>query len=183
MWTPTNTKLLNAIVEQLERYGKPTRFGVLWEALQDQFGSKTTFSLYLKMLEKQGIVKRDASTRRKLPDGRWITLPHGRSVRYSLSKASPLSPHASRERVKEWIESNLHGSKIELLSIVEHCLKGEEGWEDMYSEFDKKMKMNLRLWYTERSKEGFKDAAEDLLKKIRDEKRQLSACDTKSTQR
>jgi len=173
MWTPTNTELLNAIVEQLEKCGKPIRYSALWESLRDEFGSKTTFSLYLKMLVKQGIAKREG--KRKLPDGRWITVSRGRSVRYSLFKDSPLSPNASSERIKEWIESNFHVSKIEFLTIVEHCLKGEGDWKDMYSEFDKKMKMNLRLWYATRNKEGHRQVVENLLKKISEEKRQLSA--------
>jgi len=181
VWTPTNTRLLNAILEQLEKCGKPTRYSTLWEAIQDQFGSKTTFNLYLTMLVKQGIVKREA--KRKLPDGNWITVSRGRSVKYSLSKGSPLSPDASKERIKEWIESNFRGSKTELLTIVEHCLKGEGNWEAMYSEFGKKMKMNLRLWYATRSKEGFRDAVENILKEIVDEKRELSAKEQSSDSR
>jgi len=171
MWTPTNTELINAILEELTKRGKPTSFGVLWGALQDHFGSKTTFNLYLKTLVQQGIVKREA--RKKLPDGRWITVKRGRTVRYSLAKASPLSPDASPERIREWIEENLRNSKINLLAAIGHCLKGEGDWEDLYSEFAKTMRLNLKLWSGMRKSEEFQKAVEGPLKNIDSEKNQL----------
>jgi len=171
MWTPTKTELINAILEELTKRGKPTSFGVLWGALQDRFGSKTTFNLYLKTLVQQGIVRREA--RKKLPDGRWITVKRGRTVRYSLAKASPLSPDASPERIREWIEENLRNSKINLLAAIEHCLKGEGDWEDLYSEFEKAIRLNLKMWWGMARSEGFQKAAEEPLKKIDCERKEL----------
>jgi len=173
MWTPTNTELINAILEELTKRGKPTGFGVLWGALQDHFGSKTTFNLYLKTLVQQGIVKREA--RKRLPDGRWITVKRGRTVRYSLAKASPLSPDASPERIREWIEENLRNARINLLKAMEHCLKGEGDWEDLYSEFEKTMRLNLKMWSRMRKREEFQKAAEEPLKNIDHEKSELQS--------
>jgi len=171
MWTPSSPELLNAIVEELAKREKPASYGFLWRALQDRFGSKTTFTLYLRMLMQQGIVKRQA--RKRLPNGRWITVRRGPTVRYSLVKASPLSPDASPERIEEWIEENLRNARINLLIAIEHCLKGEGDWEDLYSESEKAMRLNLKMWSGMRKREEFQKAAEEPLGKIEREKMEL----------
>jgi len=171
MWTPSNIELINAIIEELRNQGKPTNYGVLWKALQDRIGSKATFNLYLKTLVHQGIVKR--SVHRKLPGGGWGTFSRGRTVKYYLAESSPLSTYASTDRVREWIETNFLKSKISFLIAVQHCLKGDLHWKFDFSEFEKTMTLNMRMWSDVGRRQDFYIAVRDILSKIEDEIKEL----------
>jgi DNA-binding HxlR family transcriptional regulator len=170
MWTPANPDLLNLIVDEIRKRG-PCRFNTLWEALQDRFGSKTTFNVYLQALVKQGIIKRYGHVR--LPDGRWRTVKRGPHVKYLLAKTSPLSADAPKERVGEWVEENLGRSNLDLLTAVEQCLNGDGGWKELYGFFEKTMRLNLNMWWNQRRRDGFSEAVADIIRDIEKEKRQL----------
>jgi len=84
-----------------------------------------------------------------------------------------LSEDTPPNRIREWIEDNIRNSKVNLLTVTERCLKGEGDWEDILSEWEKTMRLNLRMWYSMRNKQGFNRAIEETLKNIDDEKRRL----------
>jgi DNA-binding HxlR family transcriptional regulator len=170
MWTPANAELLNVIVEEIEKRG-PCRFNTLWEVLQDRFGSKTTFNVYLQALVKQGIIKRYGH--RMLPGGRWRTVKRGPHVKYSLAKTSPLSAEAPKERLGEWVEENLRRSNLDLLTAVEQCLEGDGGWKELYGYFEKTMRLNLNMWWNQRRREGFPEAVRDIIRDVENQRRQL----------
>ena len=172
MWTPAKPKLLDAIVEELTKRG-PCRFSTLWNALEDRFGSKTSFNVYLRTLVKQGIVKRQA--RKILTNGRWITVSRGPNVKYSLVKASPLSLDASKERIREWIDHNLKKSDLDLLTAVQYCLKGDGEWEYLFKEWELAMRLNLKMWWNMRNRSRFAEATDELLKNIERRKKQLES--------
>jgi len=111
---------------------------------------------------------------KKLPGG-WITVRRGPTIRYSLAKASPLSPDASPERIREWIEENLRNPKINLLTAIDRCLKGEGDWIDRYSEFEKTMRLNLKMWWDMRKREEFQEAIAETLRKIDREEYELQS--------
>lgn len=172
MWLPSNMEFIRAILEELRKRGTPTNYGVLWEALQDRIGSKTTFNLYLRTLVRQGIVRR--SVHRKLPSGGWGTFARGRIVKYYLAESSPLSTYADTDRVREWIETNFLKSKIDLLTAVQHCLQGDLHWKLDFSEFEKTMTLNMRMWSDVGRRQDFYIAVRDILKEIEDESKQLN---------
>ena len=171
-WTPSNPEIVSLIVAELAKRDR-VRYGDLWEAVHNREGgisSKTTFNLYLKMLVEQRVVKRDA--RRKLPDGRWITVKRSRTVKYYLAKTSPLSQEAKPSQISYWIEGNLRNSKIDLLTVVEHCLRGVDDWKELYSAFERAMKLNLEMWWN--NKERLTPAVlGELAARIEQEKSQL----------
>jgi hypothetical protein len=171
MGTPFNTDLLNAIIDELQKRG-PCRYNELWESLQN-LTSKKTFTDYLQFLVKQEIVKRQA--RRALPGGRWITVTRGPNVRYFVAKTSPFSPDASKERIEEWIERNLIRSHRDLLLAIEYCLKSDAEWNRIYKQFEKTMRLNLKLWWDMRKKQKFPEAIVTLLHDVEKERRLLES--------
>jgi hypothetical protein len=171
MWTPTNQEFFRVIIDELRSQPKPVRYGDLWWALKDKFGSKATFNLYLRKLVEQGIVKRVAH--RRLPDGRWITVRRSRTVKYDLAKTSPLSAEAPTDRIREWIETNFLKSRISFLIAVQHCLKGDLHWKFDFSEFEKTMTLNMRMWSDVGRRQDFYVAVRDILSKIEDEIKEL----------
>lgn len=54
-------------------------------------------------------------------------------------------------------------------------MKGEGDWTDWYSEFEKAMRLNLKMWWDMRKREEFQKAIAETLRKIDREKYELQS--------
>jgi hypothetical protein len=75
-WKPINPEVIGLIISKLI-YGRKD-YTSLWNAIKEELGSKTTLSLYLRSLEKLGVIKSEAER----VNGRW-------RVYYSIKGVKP----------------------------------------------------------------------------------------------
>jgi len=104
-----------------------------------------------------------------LPNGRWITVRRGRVVKYRLAKTSPFSVKAPTNQISEWIKINLLKSKIDFLKSVQYCLKGDSYWRPAFSNFEKKITLNMRMWSDLKKRQNFPVAVRNIIDEIENE--------------